>query len=81
MHNNLDNLTSDVNWEKMEEYRCMETLVRTTATLGRREGERWLGRSGGGEEASGLHITVYVLIEVFHKFVTIMHLKKSRFGK
>lgn len=82
MHNNLDNLTGDVNWEKMEEHQCLETSVRTTATLGRGEQERWLGRSRGGEEASGIHITFYVLIQVlFHKFVTIMHLKKSPFCK
>lgn len=79
-HNNLDNLTSDVNWEKMEGYQCMEPLVRTTATLGRGEEERWLGRSQGvGKEVSGIHITFYALIQVlFHKFVTIMHLKKKK---
>lgn len=79
MHNNLDNLTSDVNWEKTEEYQCMEPLVRTAATLGRGEGERWWGRSCGGKEASGIHITFYALIQVlFHKFVTIIHLKKKK---
>lgn len=47
---------------KMEEYQCMETLVKTAGTLGRGEGDSWLGRSA--REASGAHIIFYAFIQV-----------------